>query len=142
MTAIDVSPAAVVSPAAPCPSLSDNVPALQPPQAWLNPVPRSVPAHRWPAEWWIGRGDHALLVLAELAGLSGTQVPPPVAGELTVVDGVATIRTPDVTIMLLDVEHEMICGPCTLARWVHALDLTVIYQHGQVVAAVISRARR
>jgi len=142
MTAIGVSLAAVVSPAAPWPSRSDNGLPLRPSPAWLNPVPRAVPAHRWPAEWWIGRGDHALLVLAELAGLSGTQVPPPVAGELTVVDGVATIRTPDVTIMLLDVEHEMICGPCTLARWVHALDLTVIYQHGQVVAAVISRAPR
>lgn len=141
MTAIDVHSAAVGSPAVPEAFRSDHGLPRQPSQARVDPAPRAVPAHRWQVGW-IGRGDHALLVLAELAALSGTQVPTPVAGELTVVDGVATIRTQDGNIILLDVEHEMICGPCTLARWVHALDLTVIYQHGQVVAAVISRARR
>jgi len=140
MTAIDVHSAAVGSPAVPEAFRSDHGLPRQPSQAWVDPAPpAAVPAHRWQVGW-IGRGDHALLVLAELAAVSCEQVLPPTAGELTVADGVAIIRTPGGTITLQDVEDDMVCGPCTLARWMHALDVTVVYQHGRVVAAVIARA--
>ena len=35
---------------------------------------------------------------------------------------------------------DLLCGPCALARWVHALDLTVVYPDGRVIAALIARA--
>jgi len=38
------------------------------------------------------------------------------------------------------VAEDLICGPCALARWVHALDLTVVYPDGRVIAALIARA--
>jgi hypothetical protein len=70
MTAIDVHSAAVGSPAVPEAFRSDHGLPRQPSQAWVDPAPRAVPAHRWQVGW-IGRGDHALLVLAELAAVSG-----------------------------------------------------------------------
>jgi hypothetical protein len=100
---------------------------------------RSLPSHGWPAGW-IGRRDRALLVLAELAELHVEQIASVAAGDVTIADGAATIRTPGGTTILRGVEDDLQCGPCALARWVHALDLTVVYPDGRVIAAVIARA--
>jgi hypothetical protein len=62
------------------------------------------------------------------------------AGDMSVVDGVATIRTQGGRTTLQSVDDDLQCGPCALARWVHALDLTVVYPDGRVIAAVIGRA--
>ena len=59
---------------------------------------------------------------------------------MTITGGVATIRTEGGTTVLRGVDDNLLCGPCALARWVHALDLTVVYPDGRVIAAVIARA--
>jgi hypothetical protein len=100
---------------------------------------RSLPSHGWPAGW-IGRRDRALLVLAELAGLPVEQIAAVAAGDLTIAGGAATIRAQGGTTVLRGVDDDLLCGPCALARWVHALDLTVVYPDGRVIAAVIARA--
>ena len=100
---------------------------------------RSIPSHGWPAGW-LGRRDRALLVLSELAGLSYEQIANLVAGDLTIGDGMAVIRTTGGTTRLSGNEDDLLCGPCALARWVHALDLTVVYPDSRVIAAVIGRA--
>jgi hypothetical protein len=105
----------------------------------VEEVLRSLPSHGWPAGW-IGRRDRALLALAELAGLHVEQIVAVAAGDVTVADGAATIRTQGGTTVLRGVDDDLLCGPCALARWVHALDLTVVYPDGRVIAAVIARA--
>lgn len=100
---------------------------------------RSLPSHGW-TSGWTGRRDRALLVLSQLAGLSYDNIAELTVADVTVTDGVATIRTPGGTTTLRMVEDDLICGPCALARWLHALDMTVLYPSGRVIAAVIARA--
>jgi hypothetical protein len=109
------------------------------PTPQIEAVLRLLPSHGWPAGW-IGRRDRALLVLAELAGLHVEQIASVAAGDVTITDGAATIRTHGGTTILRGVDDDLLCGPCALARWVHALDLTVVYPDGRVIAAVIARA--
>jgi hypothetical protein len=75
-----------------------------------------------------------------LAGLTFGQLAALTAGELSVADGIATLRTEGGMTTLRKVDDDLLCGPCALARWVHALDLTVVYPDGRVIAALIARA--
>ena len=100
---------------------------------------QGLPSHGW-AAGWIGRRDRALLVLAGSAGLSYVDIAALTAGDLTIVRGVATIRSSGRATTVRHVDNGLLCGPCALARWVHALDLTVVYPDGRVIAAVIARA--
>jgi hypothetical protein len=100
---------------------------------------RELPSHGWTAGW-TGRRDRALLVLSHMAGLSYDNIATLTVGDITVSDGVATIRTPGGTTTLRQAEDGLLCGPCALARWLHALDLTTLYPNGLVIAAVIARA--
>jgi hypothetical protein len=100
---------------------------------------RTLPSHGWTAGW-TGRRDRALLVLSQLAGLSYESIAELTIGDVQIVDGTATIRTPGGTTRLEKDDDDLICGPCALARWIHALDLAAIYPDTRVVAAVIARA--
>ena len=105
----------------------------------VHEVLRSIPSHGWP-DGWMGRRDRALLVLSECAGLTYEQIAALAAGDVSIADGVAVIRTVGGTTRLLRTDDDLLCGPCALARWVHALDSTVVYPDGRVIAAVIARA--
>jgi len=105
----------------------------------VQEVLRTLPSHGWTAGW-TGRADRALLVLSQLAGLSYANIAALTAGDLTIADGTATIRTPGGKTTLRGIDNDLLCGPCALARWVHALDLTMVYPDGRVTAAVIARA--
>jgi hypothetical protein len=105
----------------------------------VHSVLRELPSHGWTAGW-IGRRDRALLVLSHVARLPYPVITELTAGDLAVADGIATIRTPAGVTTLRYEEDDLLCGPCSLARWVHALDLTVVYPDGRVIAAVIARA--
>ena len=100
---------------------------------------RELPSHGWTAGW-TGRRDRALLVLSYMAGLSYDNIATLTVGDITVSDGVATIRTPGGTTTLRQADDGLLCGPCALARWLHALDMTTLYPNGLVIAAVIARA--
>ena len=105
----------------------------------VHAVLRMLPSHGWTAGW-IGRRDRALLVLSQLACLSYGQIASLTAGDVTIADGTARISTTGGTTTMRKVDDDLLCGPCALARWVHALDLTVVYHDGRVIAAVIARA--
>jgi hypothetical protein len=81
-----------------------------------------------------------LLVLSQFAGLSYVQIAALAAGDLSISDGVAIVRTAGGKTTLRRVDDDLLCGPCALARWVHALDVTVVYPDGRVIAALIARA--
>ena len=79
-------------------------------------------------------------MLSQFAGLSCVQIAALAAGDLSISDGVAIVRTVGGKTILRRVDDDLLCGPCALARWVHALDLTVVYPDGRVIAALIARA--
>lgn len=105
----------------------------------VNAVLRELPSHGWSAGW-TGRRDRALLVLVYQAGLTFEQIAVLTAGDMTIKDGSAAIRTRGGRTTLSRDDDSLLCGPCGLARWVHALDLTVVYPDGRVIAALIARA--
>lgn len=109
------------------------------PTAQVASALRILPSHGWPAGW-IGRRDRALLVVAGLAALPYPVIAALTAGDVSIAGGVASMRSPAGTTTLRFVDDGLLCGPCALARWVHALDLTVAYPDGRVIAAVIARA--
>lgn len=100
---------------------------------------RVLPSYGW-TSGWTGRRDRALLVLSQMAGLSQDSIAELTVGDISIADGVATIHSPGGTTILRKVEDDLICGPCALARWVRALDLTAVYPNGRVAAAIIARA--
>ena len=107
--------------------------------AQVESVMRVLPSHGWTAGW-TGRRDRALLTLAQLAGVTYGNIAELTAGDVTVSGGTATISTPGGRTKLHAVQDDLLCGPCALARWVHALDLTIVYPEGRVIAALIARA--
>jgi hypothetical protein len=139
MTATEVPPTASCSDRVRETTRDRPVPSQADSPGRVEEVLRSLPSHGW-TDGWIGRRDRALLVLSQMARLSYENIAALTAGDLTVAGGSATIRTAGGTTTLGDVADGMLCGPCALARWVQALDLTVVYPDGRVIAAVIARA--
>lgn len=101
---------------------------------------RRLPSHGWTAGW-VGRRDRALLVLSQRAGLSFADLATLTVDDIVVHDGVATIRTEGASPATLRLtEDGMLCGPCALSRWLHALGLAAAQIDGRVVASVIARS--
>jgi len=105
----------------------------------VDAVLRDLPSHGWTAGW-TGRRDRALLVLSQMAGLSYDNIATLTVADVSISNGTATIRTPGGTTVLRQADDGLLCGPCALARWLHALDMTSLYPNGRVIAAVIARA--
>jgi hypothetical protein len=80
-----------------------------------------------PSAGWVGRRDRAVLVLSKMAGMSDEDIAGIIAGDVVIADAAATITAATGTITLPASDDSMICGPCALARWLHLLDMTVIY---------------
>lgn len=109
-------------------------------RAPVDAVLRSLPSHGWPTGW-AGRRDRALVILRERAGLSFADIAALTVDDIEVDAGVATVRSGSgepVTVRHTD--DGLVCGPCALVRWLHALDLSTVHSDGRVVASVIGRA--
>ena len=107
----------------------------------VDAVLRSLPSHGWTAGW-VGRRDRALLVLTQRAGLSAADTAALTVDDIVVRDGAAVIRvvgTGD-PVTLRQTDDCLLCGPCALSRWLHALGLAGMHSDGRVVASVIARA--
>jgi hypothetical protein len=98
-----------------------------------------VDAKTLPSAGWVGRRDRAVLVLLQMAGMSDEDIAGLTAGDMVIADGAATISAPTGTITLAASGDSLSCGPCALARWLHLLDMTVIYPDRCVIDAVIAR---
>ena len=88
---------------------------------------------------WVSRRNRALLVLTELAGLSGADITKLTAGDVTVIDGTAIISTARGPVTVDSVEDNVLCGPCALVRWLRTLEMAAIYPDQRVPTAVITR---
>ena len=104
-------------------------------RAMVDDVLRTLPSHGW-----VGRRDRALLVLSQVAGLSYRDIADLTTADVTIRGGTARIRSRTATITVRPTDDTMLCGPCALARWLHVLDMTVIYPNGCVAAAVLARS--
>jgi hypothetical protein len=100
---------------------------------------RILPSHGWTAGW-IGRRDRALIVLSRVAELPYQRIARLSAGDIGFTDGAAIIAGPDGSTTVAPSSDGLVCAPCALARWLHALDLTVVYTDTNVIASVIGRA--
>ena len=100
---------------------------------------RNLPSHGWTAGW-TGRRDRALIVLSQVADLPYQRIARLSAGDISFADGAATIDGPDGATTVAPSSNGLLCAPCALARWLHALDLTVVYADTSVIASVIGRA--
>lgn len=106
----------------------------------MDAVLRGLPSHGW-TSGWVGRRDRALLVLWQRAGLSFAELAALTVQDVVVHDGVATVRVEGADRATLTMtEDGLLCGPCALSRWLHALGLAGARLDGRVVASVIARA--
>lgn len=106
----------------------------------VDAVLSGLPSHGWTAGW-VGRRDRALLVLWQRAGLTFADIANLTVDDIAIDGGVATVRAGDGDVVTLRITQDgLLCGPCALARWLHALDLSTLHSDGRVVASVIARA--
>ncbi len=99
---------------------------------------RRLPSHGW-INGWFGRRDRALLVLA-WAGVPYRRIAALTAGDITVIDGVATINTTIGSVTLHPDEDPVLCGPRALVRWLRALHLALTSPATRTLARAIDRA--
>jgi len=105
--------------------------------AGVNAALRRLPSHGW-INGWFGRRDRALLVLAQ-AGVPYRRIAALTAGDVAVIDGVATIAATGPVTLRPD-EDPVLCGPCALVRWLRALHLAVTKPSTRTLAFAIDRA--
>jgi hypothetical protein len=101
---------------------------------------RGLPSHGWTAGMF-GRRDRCLLVLSELAGVPYRHLAALTAGDITIADGVATIRSPAGEWTLRPADDAVLCGPCAVVRWLKILDLAATHLSTRTIAGAIKRAK-
>ncbi len=107
---------------------------------------RRLPSHGW-INGWFGRRDRALLVLA-WAGVPYRRIAALTAGDVAVIDGVATIAAIDGVATIAAIrpvtlhpdEDPVLGGPCALVRWLRALHLALTSPATRTLARAIDRA--
>jgi hypothetical protein len=92
---------------------------------------RLLPSRGW-TPGLFGRRDRCLLVLSQLARIQHKHLATLTAGDITLTDGAATITTSGQTSTLHAVEDPVLCGPCSIARWLHT--------HQVIVTKIATRA--
>src|SRR5664279_780485 len=85
---------------------------------------RGLPSHGWTAGMF-GRRDRCLLVLSQLAGVPYKHLAVLTAGDVSIADGVATIRSPAGEWTIGANRDVVLCGPCAVVRWLKILGLAV-----------------
>src|SRR4029077_1806838 len=85
---------------------------------------RGLPSHGW-TQGMFGRRDRCLLVLSQLAGVPYKHLATLVAGDITVVGGIATITGVVGTWTVMSDDDPVVCGCCAVTRWLRVVDLAV-----------------
>jgi hypothetical protein len=101
---------------------------------------RALPSHGW-TQGMFGRRDRCLLVLSQMAGVPYKHLATLTAGDVTVVEGTATITTQALTWRLRPAGDGLLCGPCAVARWLRILNLVVTRPSHGDIAQVLKRAK-
>jgi hypothetical protein len=100
---------------------------------------RALPSHGW-THGMFGRRDRCLLVLSQVAGVPYKKLATLTVGDITLIEGTATIRSTAEAWELRPAENPLLCGPCAVTRWLRALDLEVTAVSPRVLARSIRKA--
>ena len=100
---------------------------------------RGLPSHGWTAGMF-GRRDRALLVLSQVAGVPYRHLATLTAGDISIADGVTTIRSAAGEWTLRPADDAVLCGPCAVVRWLKILDLAVTKPSTKTIARALKKA--
>jgi hypothetical protein len=100
---------------------------------------RGLPSHGW-TQGMFGRRDRCLVVLSQLAGVPYRHIAALTAGDISIADGVATIRSPAGEWTLRPAEDAVLCGSCAVVRWLKILDLAVTKPSTKTIARALKKA--
>ncbi|MGS0688827.1 hypothetical protein ACVBEQ_27380 [Nakamurella sp. GG22] len=100
---------------------------------------RGLPSHGW-TRGMFGRRDRCLLVLSQLAGVPYKHLATLHAGNITLVDGVATISARPGTWQVLPGGDPVLCGPCAVARWLRVLNMEATHPSTRDLAKALKKA--
>ena len=76
---------------------------------------RGLPSHGW-TQGMFGRRDRCLLVLSQLAGVPYQHLAALTAGDISIADGLATIRSSAGEWTLRPANEAILCGACAVVR--------------------------
>jgi len=83
-----------------------------------------------PSRGWtgglFGRRDRCLLVLSQFAQIPHRHLAGLVPGDITVADGVATVRLAGAVRTVEAVDDPVLCGPCAIVRWLQTHEVIVV----------------
>ena len=100
---------------------------------------RDLPSHGW-TRGMFGRRDRCLLVLSQLAGVPYKHLATLTAGDVTVIEGVATVTGAAAVWAVAPDDGPVLCGSCAVTRWLRVVDMAVTKINTRVVAAAVDKA--
>ena len=86
---------------------------------------RMLPSRGWTGGLF-GRRDRCLLVLSQFAQIPHRHLAGLVPGDITVADGVATVRLAGAVRTVEAVDDPVLCGPCAIVRWLQTHEVIVV----------------
>jgi len=101
---------------------------------------RGLPSHGW-TQGMFGRRDRCLLVLSQLAGVPYRHLARMTAADVSIEDGVATIRVAAGEWTLRPADDGLLCGPCAVVRWLKILDLAVTQLSTRTIAGALKKTK-
>ena len=119
---------------------SDLPPVTPETVARVDAALRLLPSRGWTGGLF-GRRDRCLLVLSQLARIPHRHLANVMAGDVAVVDGVASITVADEVRTVAAVDDPVVCGPCAVARWRRTQDVIVVKIATPAVSAHLRKAK-
>lgn len=99
----------------------------------------ALPSHGW-TQGMFGRRDRCLLVLSQLAGVPYKDLATLTVGDITLTGGTATITAANRNWSIEPAEDAVVCGPCTVVRWLRVLNIAVTKISTGAVARAVDEA--
>ena len=100
---------------------------------------RGLPSHGWTAGMF-GRRDRCLVVLSQLAGVPYKHLARLTAGDISIADGVAAVRSTAGEWTVGPADDAILCGPCAVTRWLKILDLAVTKPSTKTIGRAMKKA--
>ncbi|MEP6562954.1 MAG: hypothetical protein ABJD68_17980, partial [Nakamurella sp.] len=118
---------------------AEPVDTADPNPAAVDAALRLLPSHGW-TRGMFGRCDRCLLVLSQLARVPYQHLATRTAGDITLLEGTARIRSDAGTWELRPGDNALLCGPCAVTRWLRALEVEITAPSTRVLANRIRKA--